>query len=50
MRSTKDHTRKRELVAQLLKKEGVKQSTHDRITPRSTSDELPLSFAQQRLR
>ena len=38
-----------ELLAHLLEEEGIELLPAQRITPRGHLDELPLSFAQQRL-
>ena len=40
---------KRELLANLLKKEGIELRDPETIYPRQSSDKIPLSFAQQRL-
>ena len=40
---------KRELLAKLLRKEGIEHHDPETIYPRQSSDKIPLSFAQQRL-
>src|SRR5262249_4829610 len=40
---------KRELLAALLKQEGVDLDSAQKIYPRQSHDSLPLSFAQERL-
>jgi amino acid adenylation domain-containing protein/non-ribosomal peptide synthase protein (TIGR01720 family) len=47
----KDHlsAEKLELLAYLLEEEGIEISPTETITPRKTQDNLPLSYAQQRL-
>lgn len=40
---------KLELLALLLEEEGIEASTTETIPPRKTNDNLPLSYAQQRL-
>ncbi len=40
---------KLELLALLLEEEGIEASTTETISPRKTNDNLPLSYAQQRL-
>src|SRR6476620_6792452 len=46
---TKDQLKKRELVTYLLEAEGLKFSSKARIGRRSNAEDLPLSYAQQRL-
>jgi amino acid adenylation domain-containing protein len=46
---TKDLVKKRELVTLLLQAEGFQFSSKAKITRRANSEELPLSYAQQRL-